>query len=167
MPSISQEKVISSPRICNRRINLTSEVPPGKLRWTSDPSRIPVSSTEHMKPIEAMVGQPRAHHALMFGINVKESGFNIYAAGLPGTGKTTTVLDFLKETARDVPVPSDWCYVNNFSDEYQPKVLECPAGIGRQLKRDLREAVQAARVAIPQLFEGTDYAAKPKRSFAK
>ncbi len=120
-----------------------------------------------MKPIEAMIGQPRAHHALMFGINVKEPGFNIYAAGLPGTGKTTTVLDFLKEAARDVPVPSDWCYVNNFSDEYQPKVLECPAGIGRQLKRDLREVVQAARLAIPQLFEGTDYAAKREEIFRK
>ena len=120
-----------------------------------------------MKPIEAMIGQPRAHHALMFGINVKEPGFNIYAAGLPGTGKTTTVLDFLKEVARDVPAPSDWCYVNNFSDEYQPKVLECPAGIGRQLKRDLREVVQAARLAIPQLFEGTDYAAKREEIFRK
>jgi len=120
-----------------------------------------------MKPIEAMIGQPRAHQALMFGINVKEPGFNIYAAGLPGTGKTTTVLDFLKETARDDPTPSDWCYVNNFSDEYQPKVLECPSGIGRQLKRDLREVVQAARLAIPQLFEGTDYAAKREEIFRK
>ena len=120
-----------------------------------------------MKPIEAMIGQPRAQHALMFGINVKEPGFNIYAAGLPGTGKTTTVLDFLKEAARDVPAPSDWCYVNNFSDEYQPKVLECPAGIGRQLKRDLREVVQAARLAIPQLFEGTDYATKREEIFRK
>jgi len=120
-----------------------------------------------MKPIEAMIGQPRAHHALMFGINVKEPGFNIYAAGLPGTGKTTTVLDFLKEVSRDVTTPSDWCYVNNFADEYQPKALECPAGIGRQLKRDLREVVQAARLAIPQLFEGTDYAAKREEMFRK
>jgi len=146
---------------------LISELPPDKLRWSCDPRLVPVSSTEDMKPIEAMIGQPRAHHALMFGINVKEPGFNIYAAGLPGTGKTTTVLDFLKEVARDIPVPSDWCYVNNFSDEYRPKVLECPAGIGRQLKRDLREVVQAARLAIPQLFEGTDYAAKREEIFRK
>ena len=146
---------------------MISELPPDKLRWYCDPRLVPVSSTEDMKPIEAMIGQPRAHHALMFGINVKEPGFNIYAAGLPGTGKTTTVLDFLKEVARDVLAPSDWCYVNNFSDEYRPKVLECPAGIGRQLKRDLREVIQAARLAIPQLFEGTDYAAKREEIFRK
>ena len=114
-----------------------------------------------------MVGQPRAHHALMFGINVKEPGFNIYAAGPPGTGKTTTVLDFLRDVAVGVHPPSDWCYVNNFMDEYQPRVLECPAGIGRQLKRDLREVVQAARIAIPQLFEGADYAAKREEIYRK
>ena len=114
-----------------------------------------------------MIGQPRAHYALMFGINVKEPGFNIFAAGPTGTGKTTTILDFLKQVARGAPAPSDWCYVNNFMDEYQPKVLECPAGIGRQLKHDLREAIQAARIAIPQLFEGTDYAAKREEIFRK
>jgi lon-related putative ATP-dependent protease len=132
-----------------------------------DPKLVPVNSTEEMKPIEAMIGQPRAHHALMFGINIKESGFNIYAAGPTGTGKTTTITDFIKDAAQSIPVPSDWCYVNNFADEYQPKVLECPAGIGRQLRKDLRDVVQAARIAIPQLFEGEDYASKREEIFRK
>ena len=146
---------------------MISELPADKLHWNCDAKLIQVKSTEDMKPIEAMIGQPRAHHALMFGVNVKELGFNIYAAGLPGTGKRTTILDFLKEVARDVPPPSDWCYVNNFVDEYEPKVLECPAGVGRQLRRDLREVVQAARLAIPQLFEGVDYSTKREEIFRK
>jgi DNA polymerase III delta prime subunit len=146
---------------------LISELPADKLHWNCDPKLIQVKSTEEMKPIEAMIGQPRAHHALMFGVNVKEPGFNIYAAGLPGTGKTTTILDFLQEFASDLPTPSDWCYVNNFADEYEPKVLECPAGVGRQLRRDLREVVQAARIAIPQLFEGADYSTKREEIFRK
>jgi hypothetical protein len=69
----------------NSRIDLISELPAAKLHWTCDPKLISVRSTEEIKPIEAMIGQPRAHNALMFGINMKEPGFNIYAAGLSGT----------------------------------------------------------------------------------
>ncbi|HKM51174.1 MAG TPA: ATP-binding protein [Candidatus Bathyarchaeia archaeon] len=128
---------------------------------------MPVKSTEEMRPIEAMIGQPRAHYALMFGVNIREPGFNIYAAGPTGTGKTATITDFIKDVARSNPVPSDWCYVNNFADEYHPKALECPAGIGRKLKQDLNDVIQAARLAIPQLFQGEDYASKREQIFHK
>jgi lon-related putative ATP-dependent protease len=107
-----------------------------------------------------MLGQPRAYQALMFGFEVKEAGFNIFAAGPPGTGKTAATVDFLEEIAKKKPTPSDWCYIQNFEDEYQPNTLRCPPGVGRQLKQDLRELTQAARIAIPQIFEGEDYAAK-------
>ena len=143
------------------------ELQASKLRWLCNPKLVSVKSTDEMKPIEAMIGQPRAHHALMFGINIKETGFNIYAAGPTGTGKTTTITDFVKEAAKSIPVPSDWCYVNNFADDYQPKILECPAGIGRQLRTDVRGVIQAARIAIPQLFEGEDYASKREHIFRK
>lgn len=142
------------------RVNLISELPAEKLRWTCDCKVIPAKSTEEMKPLEVMVGQPRAYQALLFGIKMQEPGFNIYAAGPPGTGKTTATLDFIKDIATKMPTPSDWCYVNNFVDEYHPNVLECPSALGRQLRRDLREFVLAARLAIRQLFDGADYAAK-------
>lgn len=96
----------------------------------------------------------------MFGFQVKEAGFNIFAAGPPATGKTAITIDFLEQIAKGKPTPSDWCYVHNFEDEYQPDILRCPPGLGKQLKQDLRDLIQAARIAIPQLFEGEDYAAK-------
>jgi len=107
-----------------------------------------------------MVGQPRAYQALLFGFHVKEAGFNIFAAGPPATGKTATTIDFLEDIAKGKPKPSDWCYIHNFEDEYQPNILRCPPGLGRQLKQDMRELIQAARIAMPQLFEGEDYATK-------
>jgi len=139
---------------------LVSELSTEKLRWTCDPKIIAAKTTEELKPLEVMVGQPRAYQALMFGFQTKEQGFNIFAAGPQGTGKTTTTTDFLEDIARKMPTPSDWCYVHNFANEYEPKTLRCPAGLGRQLKQDLREVVQAARIAIPQLFEGDDYTTK-------
>jgi lon-related putative ATP-dependent protease len=96
----------------------------------------------------------------LFGFNIKEAGFNIFAAGPSATGKTTTTTDFLEDIAKKMPTPQDWCYVHNFEDEYQPKALPCPPGLGKELKQDMHELVQAARIAISQLFEGEDYATK-------
>lgn len=137
------------------------------MRWTCDPKIVGAKSTEELKPLDVMVGQPRASQALLFGFDVKESGFNIFAAGPPGTGKTATITDFLEEVARRKPTPSDWCYIHNFEDEYQPNVLRCPPGVGRQLKQDLREMTQAAKIALPQIFEGDDYGTKRDEIFRR
>jgi lon-related putative ATP-dependent protease len=107
-----------------------------------------------------MVGQPRAHAALTLGFRAKEIGFNIFVAGPPGTGKTTITTDFLAKLAKTMPTPPDWCYVHNFEDEYQPNTLKCPPGMGKELKEDMKELIQAARISIRQLFDGEDYAAK-------
>jgi lon-related putative ATP-dependent protease len=139
---------------------LVHELAVENLRWTCDPKIIGAKSTEELKPLEVIVGQPRAYQALMFGLEVKEPGFNIFAAGPPATGKTSTTIDFLEEIAEKKPVPSDWCYIHNFQDEYHPNTLRCPAGLGMQLKQDMRELVEAARIAIPQVFGGEDYATK-------
>ena len=119
-----------------------------------------MKSTEELKPLDVLVGQPRAYQALLFGFSIKEAGFNIFAAGPSATGKTTTTTDFLEDMAKKLPTPQDWCYVHNFEDEYQPKALRCPPGLAKELKQDMRELVQAARIAISQLFEGDDYATK-------
>ena len=139
---------------------MPSELPTTSLRWTCDPKLIGVKSTEELKPLDILVGQPRAYQALLFGFSIKEAGFNIFATGPSATGKTTTTTDFLEDMARKLPTPQDWCYVHNFEDEYQPKALRCPPGLGKELKQDMRELVQAARIAISQLFEGDDYATK-------
>jgi lon-related putative ATP-dependent protease len=139
---------------------LIPELPAERLRWTCDLKIIGAKSTEELKPLEVIVGQPRAHEALLFGFEVKEPGFNIFASGPPATGKTTMTMSFLKENAKKRPAPPDWCYIRNFEDEYQPNTLRCPTGLGKQLKQDMRELIQAARIAIPQIFDGEDYAAK-------
>jgi lon-related putative ATP-dependent protease len=139
---------------------LGSELRVESLRWTCDPKIIGAKSTEELKPLDVMVGQPRAYQALLFGFEVKESGFNIFVAGPPAAGKTVTTIEFLEDVAKKKPRAPDWCYVHNFDDEYHPNTLRCPTGLGKQLKQDMREFVQAARIAIPQLFAGEDYAAK-------
>jgi len=142
------------------------ELPLEKLRRVCDPSILGCEKTEEMAPLEGIIGQERAVRALKFGLEIKERGFNIYVAGLPGTGKTTAVTSFLEEVAKSKPVPSDWCYVNNFQDSYQPKVLKLPPSRANQLKRDMKALIEDARREIPKAFESEDYATR-RESVAK
>ena len=140
-------------------IHLNSELPVNALRWTCDLKIVP-KCTDQAVPLESVIGQPRASEALSVGVRIREPGFNIFVAGRLGTGKTTSVRQFIDKISKDIPIPQDCCYVHNFEDEYQPKVLLCKAGLGKQLKKDLHEFIAAARIAIPQLFQGEEYAAK-------
>jgi lon-related putative ATP-dependent protease len=111
-------------------------------------------------PLEEIIGQERAARALRFGLGIKERGFNIYAAGFPGTGRTTAVRNFLEELARTQPAPSDWCYVNNFSNAYAPKAIRLPPGKAKDFQKDMKSFIDEAKRAIPRAFESEDYAAK-------
>jgi len=131
-----------------------------RLRRECDPRLMRCETTEDLTPLEGIIGQERAVRALRFGLDIKERGFNIYVAGLPGTGRTTAVKDFLEEIAKTKPVPSDWCYVNNFRNSYEPKAIQLPPGKGKELQKDMKDFVDEARRELPKAFESEDYATK-------
>jgi lon-related putative ATP-dependent protease len=139
---------------------LVNELTVEKLRRRCDTDFIRCETTEELVPLEEIIGQERAARALKFGLGIKEHGFNIYAAGFPGTGRTTAVKNFLEEVARTQPAPSDWCYVNNFSNEYTPKALRLPPGKGKAFQKDMKSFIDEAKRAIPKAFESEEYAAK-------
>jgi Cdc6-like AAA superfamily ATPase len=99
---------------------LARELSHEEVRRECDPRLMECDTTEELSPLDEIIGQDRAIRALRFGIDIKERGFNIYVAGVPGTGRTTTVRNFLEEVAKAKPVPNDWCYVYNFQNPYQP-----------------------------------------------
>lgn len=107
--------------------------------------------------LSGILGQERAIKALQFGLNVAERGFNIYVAGIPGTGRRTAVVEFVEELAKSKPVPSDWCYVNNFKDPTRPKAIELPAGKGIVFKREMEKFVSSVIAALKFAFESDDY----------
>ena len=71
-----------------------------ELRRQCDPKLMRCETTEEIQPLEEIIGQKRALRALKFGLDITQRGFNIYAAGYPGTGRTTAVKDFLDEVAK-------------------------------------------------------------------
>jgi len=134
-----------------------SEVVIEDLRRESDPSVFKFSSTREVKPLKGTIGQERAVEAIEFGLGIKTKGFNLYAAGPPGVGKTSTVKDYIQIKAKQDPVPNDWCYVNNFSDPDRPLAISLPAGRSKDLAKDMDELIRSAREEIPKAFEGKEY----------
>lgn len=131
-----------------------------------DPAGLGFATTEELEPPRTIIGQDRALKALQFGLQIQNSGFNIYAAGLPGTGKMTAITAFLERLAGDKETPPDWCYVNNFDDPYRPRALRLPAGQAVQFQRDMRRLIETAQTDIRRAFDSEDYA-KRRESTAK
>jgi lon-related putative ATP-dependent protease len=139
---------------------LVNELSPESLRKVCDTTLISCKTTEELVPSREIIGQERAVRALKFGLGIKDHGFNIYVAGFPGTGRKTAVKNFVEEVARDKPVPPDWCYVNNFSNQYEPNAIQLPAGKGKQFQDDVKNLVENIRTALPKAFESDDYASR-------
>ncbi len=136
------------------------ELSPEQLRRTFDPHALGIETTEHIEPLEGIIGQRRAVSALQFGLGIQELGFNIYVAGPPGIGKMTAVRSFLEELARQKETPPDWCYVNNFEDPYHPKALRLPPGWGARFAQDIKNLIEHVRRELPKVFESEEYSAR-------
>ncbi len=132
-------------------------VKPEELRAVCEPATLGFASTETLPPLQGMIGQARALGATTFGIRMKHRGYNLFALGLPATGKTTTMRRLLDEAAAREPVPSDWCYVHNFADASRPRALEVPAGRGRALREALARFVEECKVRLPRAFESEEF----------
>jgi len=111
---------------------MVNELPPESLRKECDPSVMRCKTTQELVPLSEIIGQERAVRALKSSLGIRDQGFNIYVAGYPGTGRKTAVKNFVEEIARVEPVPPDWCYVNNFANQYEPKAIQLPAGKGKE-----------------------------------
>jgi lon-related putative ATP-dependent protease len=136
-------------------------------RAVYQPGQVECLTTETLKPTEEIIGQDRAQKALQFGLEIPERGFNIYVAGMPGTGRRTAVRKFLAELAKSKPKADDWIYVNNFTNPYEPVAIRLPPGMSSQLKKDMASFVEEARRALPRAFESEDYATKREEAIGK
>ena len=131
-----------------------------KARKTCPKEFISCESTNDLEPLIEIIGQDRAVKALQFGLDIKEEGFNIYVAGMPGTGKKSAIITYLDDRAKGMSVPPDWCYVYDFHSESKPNALKLPAGMGAQFRDDMDEFVEQMKKAIVSSFESEDYASR-------
>ncbi len=132
-------------------------VAPELLRRRMDPTNLTFQTTAEVKPLIGTIGQPRAIDAIEFGLEIDTQGYNLFLSGSTGSGRESTILDYLTQLSEKLRPPSDWIYVHNFTDPDQPHAIELPAGLGVQFERDMREFVAAAQREIPRAFESDEY----------
>jgi lon-related putative ATP-dependent protease len=132
-------------------------LPAEQLCQTCDPAQFDFETTDELEDLSEIVGQERAVDAIVFGVGIRHEGYNLFVLGPSGTGKRTTIGRFLDQKAAAEPIPSDWCYVNNFEQPYRPRALRLPPGQGVVLRKDMEELVDELRTAIPAAFESEDY----------
>jgi lon-related putative ATP-dependent protease len=137
---------------------MITELDYNQARKTCPDDFITCRATDELEPLSEIIGQDRAVKALQFGLDIQEEGFNVYVAGLPGTGKKTAIMTFLEQKAKEIKVPPDWCYVYNFEDSQKPNALSLPAGKGAQFAKNMEQFVDAMKRAIVAAFESEDYA---------
>jgi lon-related putative ATP-dependent protease len=139
---------------------LVNQLPVEKLRNVCDANLMHCESTKDLVPLSEIIGQERAVRALKFGLGIKNHGFNVYVAGYSGTGRKTAVKNFVEAQAKQQPAPDDWCYVNNFGNQYEPKAIRFPAGKGKEFREDMKSFIENVKTALPKAFESEDYVAR-------
>jgi predicted ATP-dependent protease len=135
----------------------TRELAAGELTHLCHPDSLGFETTDDIAPLEGTVGQERAVNAVDFGIHIQTPGFNVYVAGKPGTGRSTSVLAHVTAKAKTEPSPSDWCYVYNFDDPYRPTAIRLSPGRGPEFAQDMETFIKLARIEIPRAFESENY----------
>lgn len=133
------------------------EVEPSKLFRPCNPDSFSFQTTEDLPALQGFIGQPRAYRGLEVGSEVTGRGFNIFVMGLPSSGRTTFSKEYLEQRAANMPIPDDWCYVNNFSDPHQPRALHLPVGRASELRKDMQSLIQHAQREIQRAFSSDEY----------
>ena len=146
------------------------EVPADKLVWKCDPDLLAFDCTKDLAPLREFVGQDRAIRAIEFGLSMDRDGYNIYVAGITGTGKTSAVkrqIDKLladKQTTGQVGPPQDWLYIYNFDNVERPLVLNLPQAKGKLFKEQIDALLQRIREELAKAFASEEYKAEREKA---
>lgn len=130
-----------------------SELKPEQLYWRCPPEVIAYDTTASCPACEDIIGQDRALESLRTGLEIKSRGYNIFITGMVGTGRTTTIKQFLEKIRAAGKIPDDLLYVNNFSKPDEPVLLSLPAGQGRLLSEGMEKLITMLRTNIPELLK--------------
>ena len=145
------------------------EVAVSKLRWQCDPKLFQFECTKDLSPLREFIGQERAIRAVEFGLNMKNAGYNIYVAGLTGTGKTSVVKTYIERLIREresrgkALQPDDWCYLYNFQEPDHPQIVSLPQGKGKRFQSQLTELLARVKDELSKAFSSEEYQTQKKK----
>ncbi len=136
---------------------MPQELTAAQLRRRFDPSRFAFESTAGAPGLEGIIGQGRAARAIEFGLEIPYPGYNVFATGPTGAGKTSIITRYLQDKAAGRPVPPDWGYAHNFADPDRPIALPLPPGGGIRLRDQVNALLVQVGEVLEKLFVSDQY----------
>jgi len=138
------------------------EVPVEKLRWQCDPAIFDFDCTKEIAPLREFIGQDRAIRAIQFGLSMNHDGYNIFVAGLTGTGKTSMVKTYIDRLIASRQIregfhPQDWAYVYNFTDPDRPQAIGMPQGTCKDFRNKISNLLNRLKEDLARAFSSDEY----------
>lgn len=146
------------------------EVKAEQLHWSCDPEQFAFECAEDIEPLQDFIGQDRALSAMEFGLAIARPGYNIYVAGLTGTGKSTIMKAYIQKNIQERQAkeglfrPDDWCYLYNFADPDRPTIVRLAQGNGKSFKGQVGSLLQRLREELSKAFSSRPL---PARSWSR
>ena len=122
-----------------------------------DQKSVEIEKHKKSEPNYDIISQVRAVRAITLGLGIQKPGYNIYVAGVQGTGKTSVIRSFLKKTSERCPTPGDWIYVYNFKNPESPHAMELKTGIAKRFKKQMDELMEQLTVELVDAFQSEEY----------
>lgn len=115
------------------------------------------STTEEISPYKDIIGQKRAEQSIDLGLQMNKKEYNIFISGRSSTGKTSYIVKKIRDYAKNLPSPKDWCYVYNFENNKQPRAISLESGTAINFKDDMDEFIEELLKKVPVFFNDQSY----------
>jgi lon-related putative ATP-dependent protease len=139
---------------------MVEDLSPDALCRRCDEEHLKFQTTDELRDLTDVVGQPRAMDAVRFGMEIRQKGYNLFALGAPGTGRHSVVCQYLQKEAAKQSAPSDWVYVNNFEGLQKPRAIQLPSGQAGAVKQKVQRLIEELHSALPSAFDSDNYRAR-------
>jgi predicted ATP-dependent protease len=110
-----------------------------------------VEKSEGYQPhTHGWVAQSEAKKAAMFGLNMRQAGFNVLVLGEHGSGRTSLMQSAMAEVAKESGGGlHDLVALYDFVQANQPALLKLPVGMGNLLRMEMDDFARALMMEMP------------------
>lgn len=163
----TKKKAVTTPK--SKAIKVTKPIPaqpltklpkalkPNQVFANCQTSQFNFETTKDIPASHEIISQDRAIQAINMGLTIQRPGYNIYVAGIEGTGKTSVIRQFLQTWSANSEAPPDWIYLYNFAEPETPRCIKLLRGEGKKFKKSMEHFVKSLRSEIPVALQSEDY----------
>lgn len=109
----------------------------------------------------SLVHQKRIEIALDKLVNIDSKNHNLYICGNLSKDDKQTIVKMLKNLSESKNAKIyDYCYVNNFKNPKEPKIIKLKPSEGKKFKEQMDEFVDYLIKSVPRVFNSKEYEEK-------